>query len=53
MFVILGILNQDKGVLVIYKEVPVDNTYELALETVHALGDVLDGLFRMAKKLNW
>lgn len=49
---IKGILDQGKGVLVIFNDLAVDNTYDTALQTVHALSDVVDGLFRMSKKLS-
>lgn len=47
-----GILDQDKGVLVIFDDIPVEKMYDTALDTIHALSDVVDGLYRMTKKLS-
>uniref|UniRef100_A0A915KFA9 PCI domain-containing protein n=1 Tax=Romanomermis culicivorax TaxID=13658 RepID=A0A915KFA9_ROMCU len=47
-----GILDQKDGMLIIYDDVPVDKTYDLAVDTVHELGNVVEGLFQKMKKLN-
>ena len=46
-----GILDQGEGVLIVFEERPVDKTYEMALETIHNMGKVVDTLYQKAKKL--
>ena len=46
-----GILDQGEGVLIVFEERPVDKTYEMALETIHSMGKVVDTLYQKAKKL--
>lgn len=48
---ILGILDQNDGTLIVFDDVAVDKTYELALDTIHAMGKVVDSLYQKAKKL--
>lgn len=35
----------------VYDDVVVDKTYEAALQTVHAMGKVVDSLYHKAKEL--
>lgn len=46
-----GILDQGEGVLIVFEGKPVDKTYEMALETIHSMGKVVDTLYQKAKKL--
>jgi len=46
-----GILDQNDGTLIVFDDVAVDKTYELALDTIHAMGKVVDSLYQKAKKL--
>jgi 26S proteasome regulatory subunit N6 len=47
-----GILDQGDGVLIVFEEVPIDKTYETALEVIHNMGKVVDTLYQKAKKLS-
>uniref|UniRef100_A0A914C5N5 PCI domain-containing protein n=1 Tax=Acrobeloides nanus TaxID=290746 RepID=A0A914C5N5_9BILA len=46
-----GSLHQGEGMLIIYEVEPVDKTYELAVETIHAMGEVVDALYARARKI--
>ncbi|XP_014778032.1 26S proteasome non-ATPase regulatory subunit 11 [Octopus bimaculoides] len=46
-----GILDQGAGVLIVFDETPVDQTYGNALETIQNMGKVVDALYHKAKKL--
>ncbi|GAV05989.1 hypothetical protein RvY_16033 [Ramazzottius varieornatus] len=50
--VLPGILDQGKGIIVLYEDNPVDKTYEAALDTVGNFNKALDVLFQRAKKLS-
>ena len=50
--VLPGILDQGKGIIVLYEDNPVDKTYEAALENVGNFNKALDVLFQRAKKLS-
>uniref|UniRef100_A0A146KS83 26S proteasome non-ATPase regulatory subunit 11 n=2 Tax=Lygus hesperus TaxID=30085 RepID=A0A146KS83_LYGHE len=47
-----GILDQGEGVLIVFEEILVDKTYEMALETINSMGKVVDTLYQKAKKLS-
>lgn len=47
-----GILDQGEGVLIVFEEIPVDKTYDKALETIQSMGKVVDTLYQKAKKLS-
>ncbi|KAI0211590.1 26S proteasome non-ATPase regulatory subunit 11 [Lamellibrachia satsuma] len=46
-----GILDQGEGVLIIFDETPVDETYKNTLETIQSMGKVVDSLYNKAKRL--
>lgn len=46
-----GSLDQGEGMLIVYDVTPPDATYETALETIHAMGEVVDALYQRACKL--
>ncbi|TKR64716.1 hypothetical protein L596_025206 [Steinernema carpocapsae] len=46
-----GSLHQGDGMLIVYDVAPTDVTYETAVKTIHAMGEVVDGLYDYAKKL--
>ncbi|EDV21750.1 26S proteasome non-ATPase regulatory subunit 11 [Trichoplax sp. H2] len=46
-----GIMDQSCGVLTIYEEPQVDQSFEAALETISNMGKVVDALYEKAKKL--
>ncbi|CAI4229027.1 unnamed protein product [Auanema sp. JU1783] len=46
-----GSLHQGDGMLIVYDVSPPDPTYETALETIHAMGEVVDALYHRACKL--
>ncbi|XP_068605644.1 26S proteasome non-ATPase regulatory subunit 11A-like [Brachionichthys hirsutus] len=46
-----GILDQGEGVLIVFDEPAVDETYEAALESVRSMSRVVDSLYSKAKKL--
>ena len=37
--------------LIVYEVEPVDHTYQHAVETIHAMGEVVDQLYLRARKL--
>lgn len=37
---VIGSLHQDNGILDVYEDVVDDNTYPLAIQTIHAVGEV-------------
>lgn len=47
-----GILDQGEGVLIIFEDTPVNQTYETTLETIQSLGKVVDALYQKATKLS-
>ena len=50
--IISGILDQGAGVLIVFEETPVDQTYDSALETIQSMGKVVDSLYDKTKKLH-
>lgn len=44
-------MDQSCGVLTIYEEPQVDQSFEAALETINNMGKVVDALYEKAKKL--
>jgi len=46
-----GVLDQGEGVLIVFEDAPRDKTYEIALDTIHSMGKVVDTLYQKAKKL--
>uniref|UniRef100_A0A914UWK3 PCI domain-containing protein n=1 Tax=Plectus sambesii TaxID=2011161 RepID=A0A914UWK3_9BILA len=46
-----GSLHQGEGVLIVYDDVPKDKTFATAVDTIHAMGEVVDGLYHRIKKL--
>lgn len=46
-----GSLHQGDGMLVVYDEVPEEKTYELSVQTIRAMGDVVDVLWNRAQKI--
>ncbi|VDN52521.1 unnamed protein product [Dracunculus medinensis] len=46
-----GSLHQGDGMLIVYDIAPVDKTYEAAVETIHAMNEVIDALYHRVKKL--
>jgi len=46
-----GSLHQGDGMLIVYEVEPVDQTYQYAVETIHAMGEVVDQLYARARKL--
>lgn len=46
-----GVLDQGEGVLIVFEDTPRDKTYEIALDTIHSMGKVVDTLYQKAKKL--
>nr|XP_054766820.1 26S proteasome non-ATPase regulatory subunit 11-like [Lytechinus pictus] len=46
-----GILDQGEGVLIVFEEPVIDQTYEMALETITNMGKVVDALYQKTKKL--
>ena len=46
-----GILDQGRGVLIVFEGTAVDQTYTTALETISSMGKVVDGLYSRAMKL--
>ncbi|CAL1292657.1 unnamed protein product [Larinioides sclopetarius] len=47
-----GILDQGEGVLIIFEDTPINETYEKTLETIQSLGKVVDALYQKATKLS-
>jgi 26S proteasome regulatory subunit N6 len=50
-FCIAGSLHQGDGMLIVYDVAAPDKTYEAALETIHAMGEVVDALYLRVHKL--
>ena len=48
-----GILDQGQGVLIVFEDSSVDQTYTTALETISSMGKVVDSLYSRAKHLHW
>jgi 26S proteasome regulatory subunit N6 len=48
---ITGTLDQGDGILVVYTEEPKSDTYDAAINTIHALGDVVNSLSKQMLKL--
>lgn len=46
-----GILDQGEGVLIVFEEPDVDQTYENALDTIQSMGKVVDALYNKTTKL--
>lgn len=47
----LGCLDQEGGILTVHELELVDPTYKHALDSIHALGDVVNALSNRAKKI--
>ena len=47
-----GILDQGQGVLIVFEDSTVDQTYTTALETISSMGKVVDSLYSRAKGLH-
>lgn len=50
--VFVGILAQGTGVLQVFDESQVDETYQSSLETIDHMGKVVDSLYNKAKQLS-
>ncbi len=50
---ITGILDQGQGVLIVFEDSGVDQTYTSALETISSTGRVVDSLYTKAKRIHW
>lgn len=46
-----GILDQGEGILIVFEEAEIDETYELVLDNITSMGKVVDTLYQTAKKL--
>jgi len=46
-----GILDQGEGILIVFEEAEIDETYELVLDNITSMGKVVDTLYQAAKKL--
>ena len=46
-----GVLHQGDGMLIVFDVAPLDATYDSALDTIHALGEVVDALYHRAAQL--
>lgn len=46
-----GILDQGKGVLILFEDASVDETFVSALNTIGQLGNVVDSLYKKAKHI--
>lgn len=46
-----GILDQGEGILIVFEEAEIDETYELVLDNINSMGKVVDTLYHTAKKL--
>ncbi len=46
-----GILDQGRGVLIVFEDNTVDQTYTTALDTISSMGKVVDGLYSRAMQL--
>jgi hypothetical protein len=47
----LGSLYQGDGMLVVYDDVKEDKTYDLAVQTIHAMSEVVDVLYKRAQTI--
>ncbi|CAI2347813.1 unnamed protein product [Caenorhabditis sp. 36 PRJEB53466] len=47
-----GSLDQGEGMLIVFDVAPADEAYQTAVETLHAMGEVVDALYQNASKLN-
>lgn len=46
-----GILDQGEGILIVFEEDEIDETYEYVLDNINSMGKVVDTLYQTAKKL--
>jgi len=46
-----GILDQGEGILIVFEEAEIDETYELVLDNINSMSKVVDTLYQTAKKL--
>ena len=46
-----GILDQGEGVLIVFADNKVDETFKSALDTIDQLGKVVDALYQKAKNI--
>jgi len=46
-----GILDQGEGILIVFEEAEIDETYELVLDNINSMSKVVDTLYQAAKKL--
>lgn len=46
-----GILDQGQGVLIVFEDSTVDQTYTTTLDTISSMGKVVDSLYNRAKHL--
>jgi 26S proteasome regulatory subunit N6 len=46
-----GSLHQGEGMLIVYNTMAVDRTYQLSVDTIHAMGEVVDGLYARARNI--
>ncbi len=46
-----GILDQGRGVLIVFEDTAVDQTYTTSLDTISSMGKVVDGLYSRALQL--
>jgi len=46
-----GILDQGEGILIVFEESEIDETYELVLYNINSMSKVVDKLYQTAKKL--
>lgn len=51
LVIFVGSLHQGDGMLVIYDYMSEDNTYDLAVKTVHAMNEVMDVLHKRAQAI--
>jgi len=47
-----GILDQGQGVLIVFEDSTVDQTYTTTLETISSMGKVVDSMYNRLKTLN-
>ena len=47
-----GSLDQGEGMLIVFDIVTPDEAYQTALDTIHAMGEVVDALYSNASKIN-
>lgn len=46
-----GILDQGAGILIVFEEDVIDETYECVLDNINSMSKVVDTLYQTAKKL--